>query len=507
MKARHWTLILFLTGATWLALQAIATTFESPRLSGRTFAVDVWALRAVLMVGVLVLLANVAITVVAVRSGAAHTWAPVRWFFQVFVASSAVYLFAMQPVSKESPDLTAGLAASLWGLVLILTYVFREQSAPRWLRAVDVISFNLALFAFSAEAGLRLWGAAFSSPILIPSGHEPAAFVERQKRIRRPGEFHFGFPLNSRGYYDDEFEPRHPERATIAMISDSFGFGVVPHRFNFTTVCEQRLGLADVLNFAYPGLGPLEYLHLLSREVLAFAPDVVAVNLFVGNDVFEARRHARDHPQLRRFWDRDNLLIDLVPRRLARRQEEKRALADEYASLPVHEDDGLERRIEEIEELAALYPWLRDPSLERASFSRDRYLKIQAKRASAVCDPKHSKFEALFQALEDLSRAAGDTPIVFQLIPDEFQLDEDLWREVVGRSHRGNEFVRDLPQQKIGQWLEERSIPYLLPHLAANCSDHHGRDHCYHLRDTHWNARGNRLAGEAMADFLAPHVD
>jgi hypothetical protein len=33
-----------------------------------------------------------------------------------------------------------------------------------------------------------------------------------------------------------------------------------------------------------------------------------------------------------------------------------------------------------------------------------------------------------------------------------------------------------------------------------------GNRHLYHLRDTHWNARGNRLAGEALAEFLAPRL-
>ena len=27
----------------------------------------------------------------------------------------------------------------------------------------------------------------------------------------------------------------------------------------------------------------------------------------------------------------------------------------------------------------------------------------------------------------------------------------------------------------------------------------------YHLHDTHWNARGNRIAGEAMAQFILEH--
>jgi len=31
-----------------------------------------------------------------------------------------------------------------------------------------------------------------------------------------------------------------------------------------------------------------------------------------------------------------------------------------------------------------------------------------------------------------------------------------------------------------------------------------GRRHLFHVRGTHLNARGNQVAGEALADFLEP---
>ena len=34
----------------------------------------------------------------------------------------------------------------------------------------------------------------------------------------------------------------------------------------------------------------------------------------------------------------------------------------------------------------------------------------------------------------------------------------------------------------------------------------HGRRHVYHLRDSHFNAAGNRVAGEALAAFLAERL-
>ena len=63
---------------------------------------------------------------------------------------------------------------------------------------------------------------------------------------------------------------------------------------------------------------------------------------------------------------------------------------------------------------------------------------------------------------------------------------------------------RDQPQERIRTWLGARGVPSLdlLPILRAQPALADGSRHLYHLRDTHWNARGNRVAGVALARFL-----
>lgn len=154
--------------------------------------------------------------------------------------------------------------------------------------------------------------------------------------------------------------------------------------------------------------------------------------------------------------------------------------------------------------MVATYPWLADPAREAPTFILPGvFLDIETRRAQRACDPQ-ADYSGLFEILREMRRVAGDVRFAVMIIPDEFQVDDELWAQIVERSEIDG-LSRDLPQRLIGEWLAKEKIPYLdlLPELRSKCAPHHrGDSHCYHLRDTHFNARGNRLTVEALAEFL-----
>lgn len=161
-------------------------------------------------------------------------------------------------------------------------------------------------------------------------------------------------------------------------------------------------------------------------------------------------------------------------------------------------------RLRTVEEMIAAYPWLADSTLEQPSFPLPGvYLHIESERAVQNCDPATADPTALFATLREMRRLAGDVPFVVHLLPDDFQVDDELWQDILDHTGR-HDLIRDLPQQLIVPWLEEAGIPHLdlLPIFREQCGRQHGDRHCYHRWDSHFNARGNRVAGEAMADFL-----
>jgi hypothetical protein len=144
--------------------------------------------------------------------------------------------------------------------------------------------------------------------------------------------------------------------------------------------------------------------------------------------------------------------------------------------------------------------------LEVPPFSRETFLKIERARAAEICGPDRRRYAELYEtlaAMREMTKATGRVQFAVMLIPDEFQVEDALWDGVL-RDHRAPQLDRYQPQRLIKAWLKQQAIPVLdlLPSLRSADPLSDGRRHVYHLQDTHLNARGNRIAGEAMAEFL-----
>ncbi len=114
----------------------------------------------------------------------------------------------------------------------------------------------------------------------------------------------------------------------------------------------------------------------------------------------------------------------------------------------------------------------------------------------------------MFQVFErNLSRArdlAGPTPVYSVLFPQRYQQSEREWQTMIHYyGLRADAFDLDLPNRKIREICERN---------ALNCFDllpafrERGKELLHYPYDMHWNDAGNRLAGEAMAEYLAPIV-
>jgi len=225
------------------------------------------------------------------------------------------------------------------------------------------------------------------------------------------------------------------------------------------------------------------------------------VALFAGNDLEEYTR--LPPPRWSDWMDRRNSMLYVTGLRLwavGLERARSGADADEIAR-------GLGRGLAaglDTSELERELPHLVDPLLERASYSPERFMQLEVQRAQLLGRPSEAEYARLGRQLDDLRSAAGDVPLALVVIPDEFQVDDVLWAGVLAgvgdeplERERFQAFVRD--------WGAARGVPVcdLLPDLRAVPPWSDGRPHLYHLRDTHFNARGNRAAGESVARFLA----
>lgn len=422
-----------------------------------------------------------------------------RALFVLAVGGWLAILLLAQPPERLWILITAGLVFGAWYAWLALRPAFaRLPSSAR--RLADVSCFSLAASVVLLELALRLAGGWTSSSLLARYGDLPEVVLDRLRR--KPGEMFLGSPCNSLGHYDDEPRRRRPGDHLVASIGDSFSLGVVPHAMNYTTVCEWKLGV-PVQNFGIAATGPPEYLRILVDEALPLDPDLISIGVFVGNDLTPLPDDTLRLPDSLRDWlDRDSVLLWLVPRRLATMAEERRLVGgEESLGSP---QGSAERRRGPVE---VLFPWTADPSLEQPTFSKKNFLHGEVHRARTTSRLDRASLGNFFAAMRTMQQAAGSIPLCVLLIPDEFQVEDDVWRDVLDASG-GEALVRDRAQELLVPWFSENGVACLdlLPIFRAVPAMPDGRKHLYHLRDTHWNARGNRVAGEALAEFLAPKL-
>jgi len=396
-------------------------------------------------------------------------------------------------LQAADPVAIASWAALVIGAFVIGVFV-RSLCSPshRLLRTADVLLTNLCLCAVGAELGVRILGAFVSSPLLMG-----ADSVRAQRLLASnttPGVAHFGDRLNSWGDNDRAPVARRPGECLAVTIGDSFSIGMVPHSRHFTTVAERRLRGCEIYNMGASGIGPLQYLQLLRTHALELSPNAIVIDLYVGNDIApEYSRDQVDRPTL----DRERLRTFVVGRRLVRWLAEKQRLG---AGRVVGAPPGIAAAP------GTYLPWLDDYRLEAPTFSEQTYLDLQARIARRELRLDAHELEPLFAVLAQMRQAASPTPLLVLLIPAECQVDDRLWRAVTERARV--DVDRAGPQRKIGAWLGRQHIPYvdLLPILRAAPREADGRLHVYHLQDTHLNAKGNRIAGEALADLLRPYL-
>ena len=94
-----------------------------------------------------------------------------------------------------------------------------------------------------------------------------------------------------------------------------------------------------------------------------------------------------------------------------------------------------------------------------------------------------------------------DIDVVFAIFPDEFQVNSDLFREIL-KKHAIPEESLDLyfPNSLLKDFFEKHDI-YCLDMLEQFKKSGRFKE-LYIPRDTHWNRDGNKLAADLIFDYL-----
>jgi hypothetical protein len=376
----------------------------------------------------------------------------------------------------------------------------QEREPSRWGQRLDVVCMNLLLSVLIMEVLVVVWASWNPSPLVFSDSVDQSLEAMRQP----PGAVHFGSRLNSGGYLDDEFFEAGPRDLVVAVLADSFGLGVVPREYNFVSVAESqlraRLGAGEGLgyerialhNFGVPSIGLAEYAFILEDEALATRPKLVVVCLFVGNDIHEGNafgvvKGQRYVLQKWLFWNSTNRLLTLMRSSAAER----------------HFVAGVGRSNNS---LGGVPAYIHNSDLETPTFSEERFFEIESTRARIIRPRTRrmvKRYEAVFRGLKYFRDALGEKLVVV-LLPDEFQVNDALFERLISQNSLLEKGMRDWPQKRIFEFCRELEIVCvdMLPSLRD--AEREGRT--YHLRDTHFNAWGNHVAGVELEKAIFQHL-
>jgi hypothetical protein len=410
--------------------------------------------------------------------------AVLRWILTV---PFAVFLL-LGALDIRNPD------AAVLGVFLVVGFGMSNRrirgSVGRALRrsnalfAVDVILWNGFLAFVLLEFGLAVADHVLPSPLLMAPNAKSQERIDHYKNSL-PARMDSD-PRNSQGFNDTEWAiPKPPRTFRIVALGDSFAFGVVGYEKNFLTILEEKLtgsgpGRVEVCNLGIPALDPIDYLQLLDLEGRELEPDLVLVCLFAGNDFVRTARGSR------------------------LRLRNTRTFAVLWRLWRLHEE-SLRRRVSGQSPAKEPGPFVEPPTFSDEAYLdiAARYLEILRRQYSAET---RRKVRDTLEVLDRIASQTGDGRLVIAILPCEVQVNAAL-RLKVCRSVAVSESDLDLdhPVHLVRDHFRGRDVTVvdLLPHFEAAEED----GSTYRHNDSHWNARGNRVAAGVLAPVLRSRID
>ena len=316
--------------------------------------------------------------------------------------------------------------------------------------------------------------------------------------------------INRDGFRDDDHDVAKPAGVfRIAVLGDSLAEGrEVALEKTFWKVMEDRLRpclaavklTPEVLNFAVNGYGTAQQALVLERHVWRFAPDVVVLALFTGNDLWNNARALDGHPDRPYFVIEDGALTldrsNLASPRFSRKKRwsnVKGAVFNALRTLQVVRQAY--RRLKGQRTYGSL------SVIEQLTAGLDS--DIYRAPVDAPWTAAWQVTEAMIETMRDTAAARGAALwLVTMTNPVQVYPDPALRRVFAGRLG-----VDDLvyPDRRLARFAAASDIPFailvqpLRRYAESNKVRLHGSST---FAGGHWNETGHRAAGETLAQSL-----
>ncbi len=374
--------------------------------------------------------------------------------------------------------------------------------------------FNIAFGLMAVEIGLHITRHFSKSIVFLDDTLGTEDYIERQRL--KPGTILFDIAADERGF-SDALKPKKQRKKgekLVASIGGSFNVIATPLRYHFTSVAEQQTENLEIYCMGIRGIGLQHYPTLIRKDVLPLHPDAIVLTLFVTGLLPLTDQEQVSHPILRDWFSRDRcMILNTIPRiitlfQLKWERDQEEARKKREAAKKGKENRPPKRAKKEgpqdLKTILKYNPWLINPLLEKPWMKKERFLEVETERAINSCQINHKSYQWLRPLLKEIKDLAGDIPVFAILIPDEFQVEDQLWEQIVPRIPDWIQYKRFYPQERIQAELKKLGIPFVdcLEALRKGPKYQDGLTHYYLKRNTHINTRGSRVVGKLLAELL-----
>jgi len=374
-----------------------------------------------------------------------------------------------------------------------------------------LVLLGLALGGLASEGLVRLAGVSYPQPYApdpycgtrLRPGWEGWWRQEGQAYIRING---YGFRQGNRS------PAKPPGTYRVAVLGDSFVEAFqVPDEQTFCAQLEHRLQACrtwadrrvEVLNFGVSGYGTAQELLMLRHYVWQYEPDVVVLAFFAGNDLRNNSAELEPY-QVRPFYhlQADQLVLDDS----FRQHPDYRKAQTAWVRCKVRLTDHLRT-------LQLVYA-LRDAWRQQSVASSPG--AGPGVDLSALAEPRDRAWREAWELTERLlaetaaEAARHRVRFVLMTVSSDVQVHPDEGVRAAACRQLG---VRDLfyAERRLEQWGREHAIPVvtLAEPLSRYASTHGVYLHGFANTPPgtgHWNADGNRVAAELVADAIGGAV-
>jgi hypothetical protein len=318
-----------------------------------------------------------------------------------------------------------------------------------------------------------------------------------------PEEIHYHIDRHGFRDPDETTEARVPGVARIALLGDSLAWGWGVSADAMLSEQLEALTGAEVVNMAHVATGTGHQWLLLKEKGLAFAPDVVLLAFFVGNDY---RNNLDRKSKLPQFTLRDDGGIEVgnvpVPRPLSARVSELlKRVSLSYFFIGYH-----------FEVLRTAFQsgsgWLGDLSRALSTDEGDggawygEFVDIYRAMPTPEMQRGYDLTEALIREIRAVADAHG-IRLLLAVIPDRFQIEDDAWVALVEEveEDHGPALDRMRPTRTCLEISARAGVDTVDLFPALRAAEATGPVHF--PGDIHWNGRGHQVAAQAIHHALA----